>query len=190
MAKRTRRHVDDPYVELSIYGREILESEEYRRLLNYKQHHNSTTFLHSVYVTLRALEYARDHFIKVDVEALVKMCLLHDYFLYDWHIKPHPKHHATAHPLRAADNAEKDFDLDDFTLNGIRSHMWPIAIRRIPTSREAWILAYADKCVTLNEVLGRKQRFQKERLYRLQIDRRQKAFLERLAQLSHFKKEF
>lgn len=189
MAKRNRRHVDDPYVELCIYGREILESDEYRRLLNFKQHHSSNTFLHSVYVTLRALEYAHDHLIKVDVEALVKMCLLHDYFLYDWHVKPHPKHHATGHPLRAAENAAKDFELDEFILSGIRSHMWPIAIRRIPTSREAWILAYADKCVTLNEVFGRKQKFQKERLIRMNIERRQKAFIERLAQLSPFKKK-
>lgn len=191
MAKRIRRHVDDPYVELSIYGREILESKEYRRLLDFKQHHSSNTFLHSVYVTLRALEFARDHFIKVDVEALVKMCLLHDYFLYDWHVKPHPKHHATGHPLRAAENAAKDFGIDDeFILKGIKSHMWPVAIRRIPTSREAWILSIADKCVTLNEVFGRKQKFQKERLFKMAVWRREKAFLQRIALLSVFKKEF
>lgn len=180
MAKRKRRYVGNPYVELRMYGRKIILSEKYRRLLAFKQHHNSNTFLHSVFVALRALTYAKDHLIKIDVESMVKMALLHDYFLYDWHVKPHPKKHATQHPLRAAENAAKDFGLDEFELSGIRSHMWPIAPFRIPRSREAWILAHVDKCVTLNEVAGRKQKFQRDRLKEVKAYFRSKEIAKRL----------
>lgn len=177
--KRIRRYVDDPYVELASYGREIIESEKYRQLLDFKQHKTSNTFVHSVFVTLKALSFAHDHRIKVDVEALVKMCLLHDYYLYDWHIKPHPVHHATMHPLRAAKNAERDFGIDKFVKRGIQSHMWPIGFSRMPNSREAWILTYADKCVALNEVFGRRQKFQKRKRKESFVERRCIAFLQR-----------
>lgn len=183
--KRERRYVDDPYVELDQYGREIIESEKYRRLLDFEQHHNSTTFKHSISVALKALSFAHDHHIKVDVEALVKMCLLHDYFLYDWHIKPHPEHHATMHPIKASKNAKRDFGIDEFVSKGIESHMWPLPLRRIPQSREAWILAYADKCVTINEVFGRPQRCERKRLRQSFAERRGNAVLDRCILLAN-----
>lgn len=173
MGKRVRRYVYDPYLELNRYGRDILTSPEYKRLLGFTQHKHSNTYYHSVNVALMALFYAKDNFIKVDVEALIKMCLLHDYFLYDWHIKPHPKKHATMHPVYAANNAIRDFGLEDkLIIDGIKSHMWPIAITRIPKSKEAWILTIADKKVSTNEVLRLKHHFQKRRLEEIRFARK------------------
>lgn len=156
MDEHKRRYVDDPQLELERYGKEIMESPKYRRLMFFSQHASSTTYRHCISVTLKALTFAKEMNIKVDVPALVHACLLHDYYLYDFHVNPRPMH-ATMHPIYAAINASRDFHLNDKELIDISTHMWPISLTRIPLSREGWILTYADKCVAINEYLLRPQ---------------------------------
>lgn len=180
MEQQNRRYVNDPREEMYSYGRDILLHHTYRQLLSYRQHRKSNTYRHSVNVCLRALLFAKENCIKVDVPSLVRAALLHDYYLYDWHIKPHPKKHATMHPMRAAENAERDFGLNPRERKAIESHMWPIAFKRIPQSREAWIICYADKCVAINEVFGWKQKIERQALREIRLQKKVSA-LSRLA---------
>jgi uncharacterized protein len=83
---------------------------------------------------------------------MVKVALLHDYFLYDWHDKNHPKLHGFRHATIAANNAMRDFGLTKKEYRAIRTHMFPLNLR-LPTSREAFILTLADKyCATLETI--------------------------------------
>lgn len=164
MQIRQRRYVDDPYLELERYGKEIIESPKFKRLLFFRQHGSSSTYRHCIAVALRSLTFAKERHIKVDVPALVHAALLHDYYLYDWHESKdtRPPHHASMHPIYAAENAKRDFNLDDKELTDIMTHMWPIAFSRYPRSREGWIIVYADKCVAINEFLMIPQKIERK----------------------------
>ena len=126
---------------------EILNSEKYLINKKYMQHGDVSIFEHCILVTCRCLELADRSKKKIDRRKLIKAALLHDYFLYDWHVdkdKSGGKKHSYRHPHIAADNAKRDFGLDDVEENAIRSHMWPLG-NSFPKSKEAWILFEADK---------------------------------------------
>ena len=92
--------------------------------------------------------------IEVDRQSLLRGALLHDYFLYDWHV-PSPDHrlHGFTHPYTALRNAERDYVLTDCERNIIKHHMFPL-VPAPPTCREAWIVTLADKACALRETLG------------------------------------
>lgn len=131
---------------------EITESKKYKRTKELRQHGNVTVFEHSLSVAETSLKISKMLHIKVDEESMVKVALLHDYFLYDWHDKDHPKMHGFRHASFAADNAMRDFGLTEKEYKAIRSHMFPLNLR-IPTSREAFILTLADKYCAASETI-------------------------------------
>ena len=64
--------------------------------------------LYSVGVGGASLKLAEFFHLKVNEKALIRGALLHDYFLYDWHIKRKGHHfHGFTHPATALRNAEK-----------------------------------------------------------------------------------
>ena len=137
---------------------EITGSDKYQRTKELRQHGNVTVFEHSLAVAETSLKISKKLHIKVNEESMVKVALLHDYFLYDWHDKNHPKMHGFRHATFAADNAMRDFGLTDKEYTAIRSHMFPLNLR-IPTSREAFILTLADKyCATSETLKTRRKR--------------------------------
>ena len=95
--------------------------------------------------------------LKANIEELIKCSMLHDFYLYDWHKTKTGdsffKLHGFTHPLTACQNAKKYFDIDEKTQQAIKSHMWPLNIREIPLSKEAWILCMADKICATKETL-------------------------------------
>ena len=115
------------------------------------QHGTTSIFAHSWAVTIRAIEFAQDHQIPVNERSLVRGTLLHDYFLYDWHV-PDPSHrlHGFRHPFFARMNAERDFGLTPIQRDMVVHHMFPL-VPAPPHCREAWILTLADKCVASHE---------------------------------------
>ena len=137
------------------YGSDILNAESYQILKTYQHHYRSNTYAHCVSVTLFALKFAKKMHIKVDVEKLVRGCLLHDYYLYNHRTEERIPHHLLHHPKVAAENAQRDFNVGPIESDMILSHMWPITFFRFPICTEGWILVYADKIVSL------KERFQK-----------------------------
>ncbi len=115
------------------------------------QHGDTTVFQHSVAVTLRCVAIAQALAVPVSERDLVRGALLHDYFLYDWHV-PDPSHrlHGFRHPFFARMNAERDFGLTPIQRDMVVHHMFPL-VPAPPHCREAWILTLADKCVASHE---------------------------------------
>ena len=162
--KKERTFIEGDVVSLLLrYGSFILNNETMQLEKDFIQHGNTTTYEHSVNVTLTALLYAKQHHKKVHVESLIVGSLLHDYFLYDWHIKPHPKHHVTKHGQYALKNATRDFgELNIIEKDMIRKHMFPIG-PWFPFIRETRILSMADKKATHGEMYQKSSYLAEER---------------------------
>ena len=149
------RATEDPVVLLLRYASDILSSPLFLREKSFLQHGAYTVYDHSVAVALLCLRFARRSGWRLDLESLARAALLHDYFLYDWHIKPHPKHHANLHPEYASETATRDFGLNELEKEAIRCHMWPFHFFSFPSSKEAWILNICDTHSALKETLRR-----------------------------------
>lgn len=120
----------------------------------YYQHGATTVYEHSLHVASVCVWAASHVRWNLDMDALIRGALLHDYFLYDWH-EPDPGHrlHGFTHPRRALFNARQDFNLKPIEENMILSHMFPL-LPVLPKSKEAWLLCLADKYCALTETLS------------------------------------
>lgn len=127
----------------------IINSELFQKEKQFIQHGDTTVYDHSVMVALEALKISRKLKWKIDEESLIKGALLHDYFLYDWHVKEkYHRFHGIKHPIFSRNNAKRDFTLNEIEENMILSHMFPL-LPVLPKYKESWILFYADKkCAT------------------------------------------
>lgn len=118
------------------------------------QHGLTTVYEHSVGVAGAGLKLAEFFHLKVNEKALIRGALLHDYFLYDWHIKRKGHHfHGFTHPATALRNAEKEYNLGDIERNIISRHMFPLTIVP-PMCREAWLVCLADKYCAVKETFA------------------------------------
>lgn len=146
---------DDKYYHMiQQYGEDILTSANMAVAMTYMHHGSISVFDHSVSVAILCLKIARYFHLKTNEVALVRGALLHDYYLYDWHIKDNNhKWHGFIHAKRALENAERDFILSDIERNMIVSHMFPLNIR-ILRYRESVILTIADKICATWEILS------------------------------------
>lgn len=126
----------------------ILESHRYI------QHGTTSVFRHSVSVAYVSFCLAAKMGAPVDMESLVRGALLHDYFLYDWHVKDEShKWHGFRHAKCACENAMRDVpDLNEVEQDMIRCHMFPLNLRP-PKYMEGWILCCADKICSSAETL-------------------------------------
>lgn len=137
------------------YGRDILESGGMEREKEFMHHGKTSVYEHSVAVTLMCIGIAAFLGIRVNRRALVRGALLHDYYLYDWHV-PDPRHryHGFIHADTALRNAQRDFALGAIEKDMIKKHMFPLNIA-LPKYRESVILCAADKiCATRETVSG------------------------------------
>ncbi|MDO4987364.1 MAG: HD domain-containing protein [Candidatus Saccharibacteria bacterium] len=138
------------------FGGDILGSPDFLREKDFIQHGKTNTYDHSVGVAKTAVWVARVLRLRVDYDSLVRGCLLHDYYLYDWH-HPGKEHrlHAFKHGKTAGKNAEKDFGLNFIERNMIRSHMFPLS-SVVPIYKESFLVGLADKYCTVKEIFRRK----------------------------------
>ena len=134
-------------------AKDILQSSNFRMTKGHIQHGKMTVNNHCVNVAKYSLALSQKLHIRCNERELIRGALLHDYFLYDWHVgdyrKPH-KLHGFYHPGRALANASKEYELTDREKEIIKKHMWPLTIVP-PTCREAWIVTTADKWCSLME---------------------------------------
>lgn len=135
------------------YGADILRSSNMQSERKFMQHGTTNCFTHSVCVAYMALRVADVlHIRKIDRKSLVRGCLLHDFFLYDWHDKESAcRYHTLMHPIVALKNAEKEFALNKIERDIIRKHMFPLSFP-FPKYRESWIITIADKCCAASEI--------------------------------------
>ena len=141
---------------LRLYGGDILASPGMRLQRLHLQHGRVCVFQHSLAVALMCLKLAHALRIRVNERALVRGALLHDYFLYDWHVKDAShKWHGFTHPASALKNPARDFHLGEIEKNMIASHMFPL-VPKPPRCRESALLCVADKLCALRETLVRR----------------------------------
>lgn len=134
---------------------DILQSANFKRMKEYIQHGNMTVNAHVMNVARYSIAFSEFLHIPCSRRELVRGALLHDYFLYDWHIpdKVHPHNlHGFYHPGRALRNAMKEYKLTSREKDIIEKHMWPLTVVP-PLCREAWIVTMADKWCSLMETL-------------------------------------
>ena len=149
--------MNDKYMNrINSAANDILNNEKYKSQKNYMQHGKTSVLEHEMNVTVYALKLADKFKFKVDERSLIRGALLHDYFLYDWHVrdKNHTLH-GFFHAKKALINAEHDFDLNKIEKNMIYTHMFPMNLR-IPKYKESMILCIADKIVATKETIKRK----------------------------------
>ena len=131
------------------------------QLKQFKQHGETTVYDHSLAVASLALRIARRLRLRIDEDSLIRGALLHDYFLYDWHIpEPGRPLHGFWHPKAALKNAAEDFNLNRRERNIIRRHMYPLTPVP-PVTREGIIVCLADKICAFRETF-QKQEFDSE----------------------------
>ena len=141
--------------DLFTRGKSIILSPEAQVMKNFIQHGETTVFEHCVAVAKYSLlmAYFLERTLKIDIDkdSLVRGALLHDYFLYDWHVKDQAaRFHGFRHPAIAKENAERDFDLNDIEKDIIAKHMFPLT-PFLPMHRESFIVSLADKWCALAE---------------------------------------
>ena len=111
----------------------------------YIPHGTVSVYEHCLAVAACSCHLAERFHIPVDYPAMIRGALLHDYFLYDWHI-PSNGHrlHGFSHASTAARNALRDYHITPLEKDIIIHHMFPLNIIP-PKSPEAWIVCMADK---------------------------------------------
>ena len=121
---------------------------------NYTQHGTTSVYEHSLNVAKMSCKLACLTGWHIDVSSLVRGALLHDYFLYDWHI-PAPDHkwHGFRHPAFAYANASRDCKLTYIESDIIKHHMFPLTIRP-PKTAEGFLVCIADKICAIQEMFS------------------------------------
>ena len=120
------------------------------------QHGNTSVYMHSIAVCIKAVDIALKFKLNLDWDSLIRGALLHDYFLYDYHDKTVPRYkHGITHAKRALKNAEEDFELNDIEREIIGKHMFPVNPKP-PRYIETWIVTLADKIVAVQETFKTK----------------------------------
>ena len=131
---------------------ELLKHEKYREMKNYIQHGNTSTYIHCITVAYYSYAVSKKLRLKLDMKSVIRGALLHDFYLYDWHIpdKSH-KLHGFVHPSFALKNSGKYFKLNKIEEDIIEKHMWPLTLTRVPRFREAFLVCFIDKYCSLAE---------------------------------------
>ena len=134
---------------------DILSSKNFHSTKRHIQHGNVTVNEHVKNVARYSLAFSDKLHIRCNRREMIRGALLHDYFLYDWHIpdaKKTHRLHGFYHPGRALENASAEYRLTDREKDIIRKHMWPLT-PAFPKYKEGWIVIAADKWCSLMETL-------------------------------------
>ncbi len=130
----------------------LTENTSILNMSTYIQHGKTSCLHHSIavayysFLTIKALR------INCDYQSLIMGAMLHDYFLYDWHIKdPSHKFHGFRHPGFALNNAMQVRDLNKIECNIIQRHMFPLTPIP-PIYRESIVVCLIDKLCSTYEI--------------------------------------
>ena len=135
------------------YSNDILMSSGMQYEKTLLHHGEISCYEHSVAVACLSIKLAKYFRCDIDMKSMVRGALLHDYFLYDWHIAHESHHlHGFFHAKCALKNAECDFSLSDIERDIIVKHMFPLN-PQLPQYMESIIVNVADKACAAREVL-------------------------------------
>ena len=131
----------------------ICKNSRFLQSHRYMQHGETSVLRHSVSVAYVSYYLAWKMNAPVDEKSLIRAALLHDYFLYDWHVKDEShKWHGFHHAKKALQNAVEDFDLNEVEQDSILRHMFPLNLHP-PKYMEGWIICCADKVCSGRETV-------------------------------------
>lgn len=144
-------------------SKDILESASFDMCKHTFSHGSISIYEHSLAVAQLSFSMVENS-TGFDKSCVVRAALLHDFFLYEWHI-PGKRYlfHGWLHPAIAAENARKLFGISDKEYSCIRTHMWPWTLFHLPRYKEGWIISLADKIVAIKEAVvcrGKRRRLQ------------------------------
>lgn len=132
---------------------ELYTQSRLAMLDQYIQHGNTSLLEHCIYVAQLSYRLALFLRLPVNHRKLIRGALLHDYFLYDWHIKDSSHAlHGFRHPKTAYKNARRDIgQLSAVEKDIILKHMFPLTLVP-PKYIESLIVCLADKLCSLYEI--------------------------------------
>lgn len=132
---------------------ELLKSADVQKMSTFMQHANISCLEHSISVAYYSYWMCRRLNLNVDCRSIIRGALLHDFFLYDWHLPSDRKGlHGFTHPKTALENAEEHFSLNDLEKDIIVKHMWPLTLTP-PKYKESFVVSLSDKFCSIIETL-------------------------------------
>jgi uncharacterized protein len=140
-------------------GSDILLHETFQSQKQFVQHGTISVYDHAISVAYKAYTLCKKR--KCETRAVVRAGLLHDFFLYDWHLEGKRKKkrglrkHGFTHAKKALDNAMRLFDLSHKEKDAILKHMFPLNLTP-PKYKESWIVHLADDMISIKEVFTKK----------------------------------
>ena len=157
---RDKKALEQQYAEFCQEFHDYLTDPRICRMKEIDHHRGATLYDHVKHVAW--LNYRLANFLPInfDMDCLMRISFLHDYFLYDR--KTDDKqlyYHGYCHPVVAAENANRDFHVSNKEYMGILTHMWPEVLWCVPLSKEGWLLCFGDKVCALREYLAMKPQF-------------------------------
>jgi len=156
LLNKTGRSKTETLNEFDRYVEEICLKSRLGEAKEYIQHGTTTLFEHSISVAYYSMKLALALKLPVNYQALIRGALLHDYFLYDWHIKdPARPLHGLHHPEAALRNAETEFELSEIERNIILRHMFPLTLIP-PVYAESILVCVVDKFCSVCEIVSRR----------------------------------
>lgn len=135
---------------------DIIANEKTHEMKNFVQHRTTNTYEHCLYVSF--ISFLISKRLRNNYKETARGAMLHDFFLYDWHITKQEKMHAFAHGKIALINSEKYFDLTKREREIILKHMWPVT-PRFPRYFGTYVVTVADKYCATMEFFGLNKRF-------------------------------
>lgn len=128
---------------------DLIDHEVVQKMKDFTQHGEISCLRHCLFVSYISFRICK--LLKLDYRSAARGALLHDLFLYDWHLTRPPEGlHAFVHPTIALRNASTYFTLNDKEKDIIYNHMWPVTFR-LPRYRESFIVLMADKYCAVME---------------------------------------
>lgn len=144
------KEVNNNYDEYMDCVNDLIQHEIVKSMENFIQHSNINCLEHSISVSYYS--YTICKLFGLDYRSAARGGLLHDLFLYDWHItKTRNGLHGFTHPYTALENAKKYYILNELEEDIIVKHMWPLTIRP-PKYKESFIVSAVDKYCSTKEI--------------------------------------
>lgn len=144
---------DEEYRYFRSCAAELLQSADVQRMSTFIQHAHISCLEHSISVAYYSYLLCQRFNLRVDCRSIIRGALLHDFFLYDWHVGNGKKGlHGFTHPKTALENAEEHFSLNDMEKDIIVKHMWPLTLIP-PKYKESMIVSLSDKFCSTVETL-------------------------------------
>ena len=139
--------------DILLYGKDILNSEAFRKAASEKHHVHGTVYDHTINVCVVSLQLARqltNRGVEVRKKDLVQAALCHDLGMISRDSKYEDQLDTwRRHPQESARTARMLVpDLSPEAEEMILSHMWPVG-GPLPASKEAILLSMADKYASM-----------------------------------------